>query len=411
MAAPDARRRLRWEAGVSVVGVGATAGAIVLLANVPTLLPFIHRRTHFWQNLPVGAPQTWVPLLLIALTGLALTQVRRPRGLWLLTGLVAFDLGVYCVSFNPSIHPQVLSATPNSVRFLKKDPSPYRTATFMIDAWASVPKEQAQLAFSWNIAYQIASVNGFNSLEPRRYVDLLIGPAQEDVSYGYLRDPGLLRSSNALLSLLNVKYVLFPPDDILPLGPHFRPVFADQDVAIYRNDDVLPRAFWATVVEPATSHEILTALRAGSVDPHRTALVENIPPALADSLQAIEPGGPITVNIPGPNRVVITATTSAPRFLVVSEPWFRGWEAYIDDELVPTYRTNYLLRGIVVPEGVHTITFRYRPVSVQVGTIMSSMTLLLCGLALLRKRRVTSANPPALQMHHRVRYDFDRGSS
>lgn len=369
------RRRLHWEVRASVFSIGALAGAIVVLANVPILLVLIHRRTEFWQNLRIAAPQTWFQLVLLAASVIALTQARRTAGIWLLVGLVALDLGLYSVSFNPSIRPDELTATPKSVQFLRGDPSQYRIASILTNGWSPVHEVQSQLAISWNIVYHIASLNGFNSLEPRRFTDLLFGTEREDVSYGALDEPRLLQPGNLLLSLLNVKYVLGPPET--RLGSPFTRVFTDRDVAIYRNENVFPRAFWAPTVRSATAPAILAALQSGSIDPRQVALVEDMPATVVDSIQSAGVGGPITVTATGPNEVVMHATTSTPRFMVVAEPWFQGWQASIDGQPVTIYRTDYLLRGLAIPAGEHTITFRYRPTSVLVGVVVSGITLLI----------------------------------
>jgi uncharacterized membrane protein YfhO len=39
----------------------------------------------------------------------------------------------------------------------------------------------------------------------------------------------------------------------------------------------------------------------------------------------------------------------------------KGWNAYVDDKLVPHFRANYLLRGMVLPSGKHTLAFKFEP--------------------------------------------------
>ena len=62
----------------------------------------------------------------------------------------------------------------------------------------------------------------------------------------------------------------------------------------------------------------------------------------------------------------------------------KGWKAYIDGEETDIIRTNYLLRGLMIPEGKHDIEFRFKPKSFAIGqtlAIISSILVLLLMLA------------------------------
>lgn len=64
--------------------------------------------------------------------------------------------------------------------------------------------------------------------------------------------------------------------------------------------------------------------------------------------------------------------TEKPQFAVFSEIFYEdGWNAYIDDTLVPHYRVNYVLRGMKIPAGAHTVEFKFEPKVIQQGKIIS----------------------------------------
>jgi hypothetical protein len=76
---------------------------------------------------------------------------------------------------------------------------------------------------------------------------------------------------------------------------------------------------------------------------------------------------------------------------IFSEIYYpEGWNCYIDGKLTPTFRANYILRGVMVPAGSHAIEWRFEPASFQTastyGTIGSlglfAACILIFGLAL-----------------------------
>jgi uncharacterized membrane protein YfhO len=87
-----------------------------------------------------------------------------------------------------------------------------------------------------------------------------------------------------------------------------------------------------------------------------------------------------------PNHLTYVSSSSAQRLAVFSEIFFdKGWNAYIDGKPVPYFRTDYVLRGMVIPPGDHMVEFRFEPEVISKGeTIaMASSSLLLVLAALL----------------------------
>jgi hypothetical protein len=61
--------------------------------------------------------------------------------------------------------------------------------------------------------------------------------------------------------------------------------------------------------------------------------------------------------------------SGTPQFAVFSEVFYdRGWKAYLDNGTeLPIIRTNYVLRGVLVPAGKHTIRMLFHPASYYAG--------------------------------------------
>ncbi|WP_440122018.1 YfhO family protein [Tenacibaculum sp. Ill] len=71
-------------------------------------------------------------------------------------------------------------------------------------------------------------------------------------------------------------------------------------------------------------------------------------------------------------ELVYESNTNSNQFAVFSEIYYKdGWNAYIDGKSVPYYRINYVLRGMEVPKGKHTITFKYEPRVIKRGSLLS----------------------------------------
>ncbi|MBK9710023.1 MAG: YfhO family protein [Kouleothrix sp.] len=351
----------------------------VLLARQPSVQQALQLPPRAIANLQLSRLNAAVPVALGLLSAaLLLWWSRRPATRLtqaLAAGLVLLDVGGYAAAFNPTADPGLYQRRPDVLAALPADAAPYRKATFLPNNDLDNRAAQETLAVSWGMVYGVEDINGFNSLQPRRYTDYLVGPQVGDVSYGQLSDERLLRPESPILSSLNVRYLLVPAGLHPQLGEHFRQVYQSDEVRVYENVLAYPRAYFADSVrgevDPAA---VLRAVTADGFDGRRVALVESAePPALpppASDQDRVE------IAQRSANRIALATSAATPRLLVLSEMDFPGWRAAVDGAATPIYTTNYLFRGVVVPPGAHTVTFEYRPVSALLGAGVSAAALL-----------------------------------
>ncbi|MGD8819246.1 MAG: YfhO family protein [Anaerolineae bacterium] len=162
-------------------------------------------------------------------------------------------------------------------------------------------------------------------------------------------------------------------------GPGLERVYEEGDIKAYRMGDPLPRAWVVHAATVADDPLALTLLNAEDFDPR--AMTVLAPEAMSLDLPGSHAQGEeARVVESAPGRLVLEATTTADGLLVISQPFYPGWQARIDDQPVPIARVDYLLQGVPLPAGTHRIEVRYRPSAVP--TIISLIGLGGCIAAL-----------------------------
>jgi hypothetical protein len=169
-----------------------------------------------------------------------------------------------------------------------------------------------------------------------------------------------------LLGLLNGRYLAaaFPLE-----SPALTLRWQETDRYVYENAQDLPRAFVVHQVEPINHEEVWDRL--GTLELVRTALVENGMPLNGRGESTLA-----RVAQQSANHLVIETELDAPGFLVLSEMWYPGWQAYDNGHETTIYRADAVLRGVYLDTGSHTVEFRYSPWTVRVGLAISAGTTL-----------------------------------
>ena len=79
-----------------------------------------------------------------------------------------------------------------------------------------------------------------------------------------------------------------------------------------------------------------------------------------------------------PNHLKYVSNNSKNGFGVFSEMYYeKGWKATIDGKEAKIYCVNYVLRGLEIPAGKHTIEFKFEPQVVKTGSTIALISTLL----------------------------------
>ncbi|HTP09598.1 MAG TPA: YfhO family protein, partial [Anaerolineae bacterium] len=293
--------------------------------------------------------------LFILTGGLFRSDWRKPKWIAALVSVVALDLITAHFALNPTLSPEIYHTENPTAQAIAADGSIGRVFTFAqdeaqikfgkylahempdgkqqfdgfgpndLDYWLN---ERAALLPNAALIDRLPSANNFDSLLVGRYQNLLDQVEQLP-----------LEQALPILSRMHIGYIVSPRELNLPI------VTRTPDVTIYRNDQVLPRAW--------------------------------IAPASADlqSISEIVPESAVESLTDSGNAVTIRASSPQTGWLILADTFYPGWRATIDGVPVDIQMANDAFRAIEFPAGDHTIVFQYEPRSVLIGLLMSLASL------------------------------------
>ncbi len=286
-------------------------------------------------------------LMLVVLGGFYLYQKQKIKLAPLTIGLIVvvlFDL--WRVNFKPmEMHPRTKTteafSTPEYIKYLQNDTTQYRTLLI----------ENGQPTYDNTFAYyRIQSAYGYSGTKMRQIQDTY------DVA-------GI---GNPLLwGLMNVKYIISDrPDSNQVLMPVFR-----GEKAVMYNRTVLPRVFFVNRYEVKEGLQILQNIKEMNFIPTDVAYVMN---DIGKKIDVPQTGSEVRYTHFGIHDITLHANATGNNLLFLSEAWYpEGWKAYIDGNETPIYRLNYMFRGVIVPQGEHTITMKFTSSAFSLGKQLS----------------------------------------
>ena len=203
-----------------------------------------------------------------------------------------------------------------------------------------------------NVSYFHHSIGGYHAVKLRRYQELIdyrldgeyrniIGALQKAQS---IQDIMPVLAASPSLNMLNTRYIIYNPDQAPIRNPY-----------AYGNAWFVDKV---DIVENADAE--IEALN--TIDPLKTAVVDK---RFAKDLEGFTPQVDSTATIVlekyRPNRLTYKTKASSEQLAVFSEIYYPGWKVTIDGKEATHFRADWILRGMLVPAGEHTIVFDFHP--------------------------------------------------
>lgn len=238
-------------------------------------------------------------------------------------------------------------------------------------------------------SYFHKSIGGYHGAKMRRYQELVSFYLSSEINsiINVLQEekPGsninTTLENMSILNMLNCKYIIIngnssPVKNSYALGACW---FVDK----YR------------MVENADAE--ISAL--GNFNPAQEAIIDM---RFEDQINEknINPDSTAQINLLEyqPNKLTYESESTYDQIAVFSEIFYpKGWIATVDGEPADHFRVNYVLRGMIIPSGQHTIEFKFEPDSYYLGkkvALISTVILfVLAGAYLFRQFRYSLLFP------------------
>lgn len=224
--------------------------------------------------------------------------------------------------------------------------------------------------------YRVLPLNGE---DPMHYVSLGIpvmftSNAVQQQRWQEFLDIFSLKS--AMPDILNVRHLIYGEQQYeqekAGLGDKYRPVYRSMDGSqvVVENMTVLPKAWLVPAVVPVTEpRQALAVLPNPVFNPVIFGTVESPPPFPMDNPERTAPFPMQSAGVTTYEDERIEVKAVAPRnaLLVLGEKYYQGWRATVDGKPAEIVPVNYILRGVYLPPGSHTVEFIFDPLPFKVG--------------------------------------------
>ncbi|OGD88711.1 hypothetical protein A2693_04580 [Candidatus Curtissbacteria bacterium RIFCSPHIGHO2_01_FULL_40_12] len=242
-----------------------------------------------------------------------------------------------------------------TTKFLSSIARPFRVIT----------TDRRILNGSTSAVYKLENVAGYDPLFLKDYGQLITvwdsGKITKPGSFNRFVTPQ--KYNHKIANFLNAKYIV-TFDTLDDQG--FEKVHQEGETKIYENKNALPRAFFVKEVIKADNRDKeLEKLIDKNFDLTNSAVSSEF------SFDRQEFTGKVDFTKYDDQSFKLKVSLDKTAPLIVSNPYYPGWEALVDNQIAQIKRVNYMFQSIIIPEGEHGVEFHFRPSSFYNGLLIS----------------------------------------
>lgn len=298
--------------------------------------------------------------------------------------ITIFDLFYFFHKFNPFVPIQLVFPKTEIFNYLSKNAGINRF-------WGY---GNAEIQANFSTQYSLFSPDGYDPLYPRTYGEFMQASSNGKIGTGFNNQtrsdaivaPGFGEkdlSSNfyrlRILDTLGIKYVL----DKIENGStektfpsvRFKKLYDRNGWIIFENIKASPRVFLTTDYKTYKNKEEFEKIFfSKNFDPSKTILLEE---SVSVPLTENNNSGSLSVVFYEPNKIIINTQSDTDKLFFLSDTYYPGWKAYIDNKETKIYKADYAFRAIVLPGGNHKVVFKYLPQSFYLGVKLSIISIII----------------------------------
>ncbi|OQY43317.1 MAG: hypothetical protein B6242_14880 [Anaerolineaceae bacterium 4572_78] len=275
---------------------------------------------------------------------------------FLLSILIIFDL--FTINWQTNLYPQLPewhSQKPAIIEVLQADVGDSQDLFRVYNEF--------RLYDNYGIPFELQDLWGASPLRLSRYDQFLKPPMRIERAW----------------AMLNVKYVitwrkeLYVPSTIL-----YEEETLNGDVTyLHRLESVGTRAWLVHQIKKVDETSMIATLSDPNFNFYDVALIEE-----QSQLQTLDSklsifNEHVEIMSYEPNRIELQVDAKEDGLLILSEVYYPGWRAMIDNQAVPIVQTNYILRAVPISSGNHHVVVQFVPFTFWLGMVISVMTIII----------------------------------
>lgn len=206
---------------------------------------------------------------------------------------------------------------------------------------------------------------------------------RHDISNFTFDETDIKAVDDKYFDLANIRYVI--TEKLIADKPKDFELVLDKELKIYENKTFLPRTYIVHIIKKAADFkESATLIQNASFDYWNSAVVESEKPLL--DVSALADKSAVKIINYQPRKITLKTEDKAAGFLILTDSFYYGWQAFIDGKETKIYPANLMFRGIFLPPGFHYVEFNYQPWWFFISGAISLLTIFVVLLIIIKPK-------------------------